>query len=270
MPGRGNPEDDEAGFRTFTGTPVWDYDALQDAYAHIRQRSPVSQTTNAVEAEPVDATGTPEGLCEAGRPPGIDGGGGPGARAPSPSAGRVLSAVGAAAATAAVLAGAGWLLVHALGSNAAGSAHADTATTGFVYQTSAAGTTVDAQSPDITGDADSSPSPTDPLPSPSPSPSPSPQSDPQAVVDAFYDAIDSGDYQLAWNLGGDNLSPSYAAFVAGYAGTESVEVSAVDLDATTASVDIYAAQDDGTVRQYSGTYTVVDGVITGADVKRTD
>lgn len=45
-------------------------------------------------------------------------------------------------------------------------------------------------------------------------------------------------------------------------------MSAQDTSSTTASVQLTATQDDGTVKQYEGTYTVVGGVITGADVSQ--
>ncbi|MFF9345790.1 hypothetical protein [Streptomyces sp. NPDC014734] len=92
---------------------------------------------------------------------------------------------------------------------------------------------------------------------------------PSDTVERYYDAINSGDFSAAWDLGGENLGASYSSYVSGFAGTlrDTVTVRAVEGD--TVYVDITAHQTDGTRHTFAGTYTVLDGVITGADIERT-
>jgi serine/threonine protein kinase len=99
-----------------------------------------------------------------------------------------------------------------------------------------------------------------------PVPSPSAPSDPAAVVEAYYQAVNNQNYAAAWALGGYNLSPNYAAFVQGFASTAGDTVAVEDTSATTAAIQLTATQSDGSQKQYSGTYTVVNGVITAASV----
>ncbi|MEU6172241.1 protein kinase [Streptantibioticus parmotrematis] len=90
---------------------------------------------------------------------------------------------------------------------------------------------------------------------------------PDEVVQAYYTAINSGDYQDAWELGGDNIEDgSYDSFVSGFAETASdtVDVESVDGDQVTVQLD--AEQTDGGHEYFAGTYTVRGGVITGADI----
>lgn len=95
--------------------------------------------------------------------------------------------------------------------------------------------------------------------------------DPVAVVTQFYADITNGDYSDAWKLGGDNIGGgSYSQWVAGYSTTASVNVTSSG--ATGSDVvwaDISAIQDNGSVNTYRGTYTVVGGVITSADIIQT-
>jgi hypothetical protein len=83
----------------------------------------------------------------------------------------------------------------------------------------------------------------------------------------YYDAINAHDYQTAWALGGDNLSSNYAAYVQGYAGTTSVTVSILSTQGSTVSVSIVAMENNGAQVTYQGTYTVQNGVITGANIQ---
>lgn len=94
--------------------------------------------------------------------------------------------------------------------------------------------------------------------------------DPATVVEDFYDAIDSEDWQSAWSLGGKNLGLSYDGFVAQYDGTSYEDDDVENTDDTTASAQLTVTAADGTQESYSGTYTVVDGVITSADVSPSD
>lgn len=93
--------------------------------------------------------------------------------------------------------------------------------------------------------------------------------DPATVVEDFYDAVDSEDWQSAWSLGGSNLGLSYDAFVAQYDGASYEDDDVEDTDDTTATAQLTVTGSDGTESDYSGTYTVIGGVITSADVSPT-
>jgi len=111
------------------------------------------------------------------------------------------------------------------------------------------------------------PAPTQAAPTPTQASSPG-LSDPVAVVTQFYADITAHDYGAAWALGGDNIAgTSYANWAAGYGTTAAIAVTAAEdsgSDQVTASIS--ATQTDGSVRSYSGTYTVQDGVITSAQI----
>jgi hypothetical protein len=102
----------------------------------------------------------------------------------------------------------------------------------------------------------------------SPSPSPPPTT-PASVVRAFVAAINARDYQRAWLLGGDHLTPSYDQFVAGFASTASDTVTVGPTSGSIVGVLLTAVQTDGTTKFYSGTYTVTGGVITGSNIQQT-
>jgi hypothetical protein len=93
-------------------------------------------------------------------------------------------------------------------------------------------------------------------------------SDPVAVVTQFYADITARNYGAAWALGGDNIGgTSYANWVAGYGTTAAISVTAAeDFGSDQATASISATQTDGSVRNYSGTYTVQDGVIVSAQI----
>jgi hypothetical protein len=84
-------------------------------------------------------------------------------------------------------------------------------------------------------------------------------------VRRFYAAINDGDYQTAWALGGKNLgNRSYDAFAAGFADTDQDDLSIVRVRGQLVDVRLVASQDGGTRQTtYAGTYRVVDGQITG-------
>lgn len=89
------------------------------------------------------------------------------------------------------------------------------------------------------------------------------------MVQAFFAAINARDYQQAWQLGGDNLTPSYSQFVAGFASTASDTVDVGSAPGPVVGVLLTAVQTDGTTKYYSGTYTVSGGVITASDIRLT-
>lgn len=76
----------------------------------------------------------------------------------------------------------------------------------------------------------------------------------------------------AWALGGDNTSNgvSYAGWAAGYSTTASITLGTYSQFGTsTVYASLTAPQTDGTVKTYSGTYTVSNGVIVAADIVQT-
>jgi hypothetical protein len=91
---------------------------------------------------------------------------------------------------------------------------------------------------------------------------------PADVVNEYFDAINAAEYRRAWDLGGKNLGGSYQSFVAGFADTVSDTVTITATNGNVVSIVLDAEQSDGSVRHYSGSYTVHDGVITAAHVVR--
>jgi hypothetical protein len=88
--------------------------------------------------------------------------------------------------------------------------------------------------------------------------------DPAKVVRRFYAAINDGDYQTAWALGGKNLgNRSYQAFAAGFADTDHDDVRVTAVRGQLVDVRVIASQDGGARKTvYAGTYRVVGGQIT--------
>jgi hypothetical protein len=99
-------------------------------------------------------------------------------------------------------------------------------------------------------------------PSATPVPATGTQASPDAVVAGFFDAVNKRDWQRAWRLGGRNLSPSYHAMVAGFAGTAQDNVTITGTRGGTVSVLLVAVQTSGRARTYHGAYQVSGGVIT--------
>ena len=94
-------------------------------------------------------------------------------------------------------------------------------------------------------------------------------SGPAATVTSYFAAINSQDYETAWSLGGKNLDSDYADFVAGFADTQQDAVTIVSVQGDVVSVDLVSTQTDESQQSYSGTYTVVDNVITAAQMQQT-
>jgi hypothetical protein len=94
-------------------------------------------------------------------------------------------------------------------------------------------------------------------------------SGPAATVQEAYNAINGGDYQKAYSLGLAQPGQSYADFAAGYQNTTAVEVTIVSVRGGTVTVDLTAAQNNGTAQTYTGTYTVSGGRITSANIQQT-
>ena len=101
--------------------------------------------------------------------------------------------------------------------------------------------------------------------------SPDPQfTNAEAVVTQFYQDITDHDYAAAWALGGSNLSggAGYDSWAAGYQNsTASISISTTsNFGSGEVSASISAVQLDGSVRNYTGTYHVSNGVITSANI----
>ncbi|CAL9548873.1 hypothetical protein [Streptomyces sp. enrichment culture] len=90
---------------------------------------------------------------------------------------------------------------------------------------------------------------------------------PEATVSAYFEAINDRDFTTAWELGGKNLDPDYAHFVAGFETTDRDDVTVTGTAGDEVSVTVVAWDTDGTPTTYEGTYTVLDGVITAADMR---
>jgi hypothetical protein len=86
------------------------------------------------------------------------------------------------------------------------------------------------------------------------------------VVSSYYAAINAHDYATAWNLGGKNLSGSFSSFTNGFADTASDTVTVDSVSGDTAFIHLHAVHTDGSTADYSGSYTVQNGVITGASI----
>ncbi|HEU5357118.1 MAG TPA: hypothetical protein VFU65_21790 [Actinocrinis sp.] len=174
------------------------------------------------------------------------------------------------------LAGGGYLMVHALEArpsspnrqSAAGAPQPSTSPAAPSPTFDAGTVTTDSPSalPSDEATATDSSTITD---SPAPSPSLGSQ-DPATVVLAYFAAINAQNYQQAWDLGGKNLDSSYQNFVSGFSNTSQDSATTQDIDTNTASVQLTATQTDGSVQNFSGTFTVAAGVITGASMQQTN
>ncbi|MFD8697678.1 hypothetical protein [Kitasatospora purpeofusca] len=92
---------------------------------------------------------------------------------------------------------------------------------------------------------------------------------PDAVLSAYFTAVNTGAFRTAWQLGGRNLVGDYDTFVAGFDETTSTIVTVLSVDGAAVTATLEARQTDGTVRRFRGVYTVTDGAITKATVTRT-
>ncbi|PWG07646.1 hypothetical protein DF268_42135 [Streptomyces sp. V2] len=101
-------------------------------------------------------------------------------------------------------------------------------------------------------------------PSPSPSLSPSDATGPEAVVTAYFAAINDRDYATAWSLGGKNLDRDYDTFVEGFATTESDSITITSVQGDDVALTLEARQTDGTTKTFDSVYTVSGGEIVRA------
>jgi serine/threonine protein kinase len=93
--------------------------------------------------------------------------------------------------------------------------------------------------------------------------------DPRTTVQEFYDDINGHRYAEAWRLtpetGG---AAAFVKFRAGYADTEHDYLKIESVTGNVVSFSLIAAQTNGTVKNYAGTYTVINGIITAPNVRR--
>jgi hypothetical protein len=88
------------------------------------------------------------------------------------------------------------------------------------------------------------------------------------VVQAYFAAINAHKWRKVWNLGGKNFSPTYGQMVAGYRSTAHDVLTSIHAHGNVVTVRLKAHHTDGTVLTFRISYTVQDGVITGAHSKR--
>jgi len=94
-----------------------------------------------------------------------------------------------------------------------------------------------------------------------------------SVVQQFYEAIDAYDYNAAYALYGSSMQSQQtpAEFEKGYAGTAFVQMTTSGSKQNSSGgmdvrVNLISWLNDGGIHAYSGTYTVVNQLITGADI----
>ncbi|HEX9517822.1 MAG TPA: serine/threonine-protein kinase [Streptosporangiaceae bacterium] len=92
---------------------------------------------------------------------------------------------------------------------------------------------------------------------------------PDSVVTAYYDAVNNHDYATAYRLNNAAHNKSYPAFKQGFTGTRHVYLTITGVSGDLVSFDLRAVQTDGTVKTYTGTYTVRNGKIALASVTQT-
>ncbi|MFF3359155.1 hypothetical protein ACFYWN_42725 [Streptomyces sp. NPDC002917] len=91
--------------------------------------------------------------------------------------------------------------------------------------------------------------------------------EPADVVEAYFRAVNDGEYIAAWALGGKNIvGGTYDSFVRSFVDTAHDEVTINSVVGERVEVELDATQTDDSHRFFSGTYTVRDGVIVDADI----
>jgi hypothetical protein len=93
-----------------------------------------------------------------------------------------------------------------------------------------------------------------------------PGTGPATIVREYFTAINARRYRLAWELTPE--TQPFGKFVAGFAGTEHDYLKIVSVQGDVVTAELEARQTSGVVKIYEGTYTVTNGVISGADVEQ--
>ncbi|MDQ1036479.1 ketosteroid isomerase-like protein [Streptomyces sp. V3I8] len=139
----------------------------------------------------------------------------------------------------------------------------DTYDDGGTYDDDGTATTDEATQPEDAGGASATPSD-------EATPDGTADTGPQAVVTAYFTAINDGDYRTAWDLGGKNLDKDYDTFVSGYATTQRDTISIVSVEGEVVRLVLDALETDGSSQSYDAVYTVRDGEITSGKATPTD
>jgi serine/threonine protein kinase len=97
-----------------------------------------------------------------------------------------------------------------------------------------------------------------------------PPTTPRAVVSAYYQAINAHQFRKAYDLSTQAQdTESFAQFRQGYQGTRHDTLTITGVSAGVVSFNLTATQTDGSVKTYSGSYTVQNGKIVGSNVAQT-
>lgn len=88
------------------------------------------------------------------------------------------------------------------------------------------------------------------------------------MLTAYYDAINNHDYRTAYRLNTQaQATESFATFKQGFAGTQHDVLTITGVSGDVVSINLTADQTDGSVKYYTGTYTVQNGKIVGSNVQ---
>jgi serine/threonine protein kinase len=113
------------------------------------------------------------------------------------------------------------------------------------------------------------PSPSSPSPATTGKQTAAAPAGPAATAEAYIAAINTHDYAKAWHLLGPKYTDSpYSSFANGFKGTAKDKLTVLSVAGDVVTVRLAATQTNGSVKSYQGTYTVVGGVITQADIQR--
>jgi eukaryotic-like serine/threonine-protein kinase len=90
---------------------------------------------------------------------------------------------------------------------------------------------------------------------------------PARTVQAYFGAINASNYAKAWRLRGDpGNTKAFRQFVAGFSGTANDKINIIAVRGDVVTAQLIARQTDGSVKFFSGTYTVSNGVIVTTNV----